>query len=77
MTGKGDQATPARNKSRVFTLDMPMVDGCGTVRIDDSGWRVSGPDAAVFLERIYTSRERRGQSSSAASPSMAIARKRP
>jgi membrane protein implicated in regulation of membrane protease activity len=29
---------------RVFTLDKPIVDGFGTVRIDDSVWRVSGPD---------------------------------
>lgn len=30
---------------RVFTLDKPIVDGAGTVRIDDTVWRVSGPDA--------------------------------
>jgi hypothetical protein len=29
---------------RVFTLDKPIVDGIGTVRIDDTIWRVSGPD---------------------------------
>src|SRR5215831_18702259 len=29
---------------RVFTLDKPIVDGVGTVRIDDSVWRVTGPD---------------------------------
>jgi membrane protein implicated in regulation of membrane protease activity len=29
---------------RVFTLDKPIVDGVGTIRIDDSIWRVSGPD---------------------------------
>jgi membrane protein implicated in regulation of membrane protease activity len=29
---------------RVFTLDRPIVDGVGTVRIDDSVWRVTGPD---------------------------------
>jgi membrane protein implicated in regulation of membrane protease activity len=29
---------------RVFTLDKPIVDGVGTVRIDDTVWRVSGPD---------------------------------
>ena len=29
---------------RVFTLDKPIVDGVGTVRIDDTIWRVSGPD---------------------------------
>ncbi|OQW54838.1 MAG: hypothetical protein A4S14_14365 [Proteobacteria bacterium SG_bin9] len=30
---------------RTFTLDKPIVDGTGTVRIDDTVWRVSGPDA--------------------------------
>jgi inner membrane protein len=29
---------------RVFTLERPIVDGVGTVRIDDTVWRVSGPD---------------------------------
>src|SRR5215471_8346188 len=29
---------------RVFTLDKPIVDGTGAVRIDDTIWRVSGPD---------------------------------
>jgi membrane protein implicated in regulation of membrane protease activity len=29
---------------RVFTLDRPIVDGVGAVRIDDTIWRVSGPD---------------------------------
>ena len=32
---------------RVFTLDKPIADGVGTVRIDDTIWRVSGPDAAA------------------------------
>jgi membrane protein implicated in regulation of membrane protease activity len=30
---------------RVFTLDKPIVDGSGTVRIDDTVWRVLGPDS--------------------------------
>ena len=30
---------------RVFTLEKPIVDGIGTVKIDDTVWRVSGPDA--------------------------------
>lgn len=30
---------------RVFTLEKPIVDGIGTVRIDDTVWRVSGSDA--------------------------------
>jgi membrane protein implicated in regulation of membrane protease activity len=29
---------------RVFTLDKPIVDGVGTIRIDDTVWRVNGPD---------------------------------
>jgi inner membrane protein len=29
---------------RVFTLERPIVDGAGTVRVDDSVWRVTGPD---------------------------------
>ncbi len=29
---------------RVFTLDKPIVDGVGTVRIDDTVWRVRGSD---------------------------------
>ena len=32
---------------RVFTLERPIVDGVGAVRIDDTIWRVSGPDAAA------------------------------
>jgi membrane protein implicated in regulation of membrane protease activity len=30
---------------RVFTLEKPIIDGAGTVRIDDTFWRVAGPDA--------------------------------
>lgn len=29
---------------RVFTLDEPIVSGVGRVRIDDTTWRVTGPD---------------------------------
>src|SRR6202046_2757553 len=29
---------------RVFTLEKPIIDGNGTVRIDDTVWRVAGPD---------------------------------
>jgi membrane protein implicated in regulation of membrane protease activity len=29
---------------RAFTLDKPIVDGNGTVKINDSVWRVTGPD---------------------------------
>ena len=30
---------------RVFTLEAPIVAGCGRVRVDDSSWRVVGPNA--------------------------------
>src|SRR5262245_5172876 len=30
---------------RVFTLEKPIQDGVGTVRVDDTIWRVAGPDA--------------------------------
>ncbi len=30
---------------REFTLEKPIIDGAGTVRIDDTVWRVAGPDA--------------------------------
>jgi inner membrane protein len=29
---------------RVFTLDKPIVNGVGSIRIGDTFWRVSGPD---------------------------------
>ncbi len=29
---------------RVFTLEKPIVDGVGTIRIGDTVWRVYGPD---------------------------------
>lgn len=32
---------------RVFTLEKPIVDGAGTVRIGDTIWRVTGPDLAA------------------------------
>ena len=44
-------ASPFLNKradaliGRVFTLEKPIVDGAGTVRIDDTIWRIAGPDA--------------------------------
>ena len=30
---------------RVFTLERPIVEGAGTVRVDDTLWRVAGSDA--------------------------------
>lgn len=29
---------------RVFTLDKPIIDGHGTVRVGDTVWRIDGPD---------------------------------
>ena len=29
---------------RIVTLDKPILDGVGTIRIDDTIWRVTGPD---------------------------------
>jgi membrane protein implicated in regulation of membrane protease activity len=29
---------------RVFTLETPIVDGAGRIRVDDSSWRVTGPE---------------------------------
>lgn len=31
---------------RVFTLEEPIVGGVGRVRIDDTVWRIAGPDTA-------------------------------
>jgi inner membrane protein len=48
---EASQSNPFLNRraaalvGRVFTLEKPIVDGVGTVRIDDTIWRVSGPDA--------------------------------
>jgi membrane protein implicated in regulation of membrane protease activity len=47
----GDEASPFLNRrtaalvGRVFTLEKPIIDGSGTVRIGDTIWRVAGPDA--------------------------------
>ena len=49
-TRKADDANAFLNRraealvGRVFTLEKPIVDGFGTVRIDDTIWRVAGPD---------------------------------
>jgi membrane protein implicated in regulation of membrane protease activity len=32
---------------RIFALDKPIVDGVGRVRIDDTVWRVTGPDSVA------------------------------
>ena len=47
----GSADSPFLNKradalvGRIFTLEKPIIDGAGTVRIDDTVWRVAGPDA--------------------------------
>jgi membrane protein implicated in regulation of membrane protease activity len=48
--GGASRTNPFLNKradalvGRVFTLEKPIIDGAGTVRIDDTIWRVAGPD---------------------------------
>src|SRR3981189_20462 len=48
--GSRSRSNPLLNKrtealiGREFTLEKPIVDGTGTVRIDDTIWRVAGPD---------------------------------
>lgn len=32
---------------RIFTLDQPIIGGIGRVRIDDTVWRVEGPDLSA------------------------------
>ena len=44
---------------RVFTLDKPIVDGVGTVRIDDTVWRVTGPDCPAGSRVQDRARRRR------------------
>jgi membrane protein implicated in regulation of membrane protease activity len=47
---RASQSNPYLNRraaallGRVFTLEKPIIDGSGTVRIDDTVWRVAGPD---------------------------------
>jgi inner membrane protein len=46
-----DEATRGLNRrgqvlvGRVFTLDAPIVEGSGRIRVADSSWRVTGPSA--------------------------------
>ena len=48
---EASQSNPYLNRraaalvGRVFTLEKPIIDGSGTVRVDDTIWRVAGPDA--------------------------------
>ncbi len=41
LNRRGDQYV-----GRVFTLEEPIMNGAGRVRVDDSYWRVIGPDLA-------------------------------
>jgi membrane protein implicated in regulation of membrane protease activity len=47
---EASQSNPYLNRraaalvGRVFTLEKPIIDGSGTVRVDDTIWRVAGPD---------------------------------
>ena len=49
-SGAASQSNPFLNRrtdalvGREFTLERPIVDGSGTVRIDDTIWRLAGPD---------------------------------
>ena len=44
---------------RVFTLEKPIVSGNGTVRIDDSVWRLSGPECPPAAASRSCARMRR------------------
>jgi hypothetical protein len=60
--GEEARDRPALNRrgealvGRVFTLEEPIRDGAGRVRVDDSSWRVQGPDlpsgAGVRVVRV-------------------------
>ncbi len=54
MTGRGDQSDqPLLNRraeqlvGRIATLSEPIRDGRGRLQIDDTVWRITGPDLAV------------------------------
>lgn len=42
LNQRGQQYT-----GRIFTLEHPIVNGVGKVEVDDSTWRVKGPDLAA------------------------------
>jgi hypothetical protein len=43
-------ARAARHVGRRFVLAEPIVAGAGRVRLDDTVWRIAGPDAAAGTE---------------------------
>jgi hypothetical protein len=51
--GKRDEGADFLNQralalvGRVFTLEKPIADGHGAIRVDDTVWRVSGPDCSA------------------------------
>jgi membrane protein implicated in regulation of membrane protease activity len=51
VRSKGPTDHPTLNRradqyiGRVFTLDQPIVNGAGRLRVADSTWKVTGPDA--------------------------------
>ncbi|MSP83465.1 MAG: NfeD family protein [Alphaproteobacteria bacterium] len=40
---------------RVFTLEEPIVNGFGKVRVDDTTWKIAGPDLATGMRVKVTS----------------------
>jgi membrane protein implicated in regulation of membrane protease activity len=59
-TSDGETADPhlnlraSRLEGRTFILDEPIVEGSGHLKIDDSVWRVRGPDAAAGTRVVVT-----------------------
>ncbi len=50
MTASDQPALNRRGQSyvgRTFTVTAPIVNGVGTLHVDDSQWRISGPDVAA------------------------------
>jgi membrane protein implicated in regulation of membrane protease activity len=39
---------------RVFNLDEPIVNGVGKIRVDDTTWKISGPDCAAGAKVLVT-----------------------
>ena len=56
-----ENAYPALNKrgeeliGRVFTLDEPIVNNYGKIRVDDTMWKINGSDANVGMKVKVTS----------------------
>lgn len=44
VTDSGLNDRARRYTGRTFTLDTPIVDGVGCMRVDDGQWRIAGPD---------------------------------